>query len=251
MTAHSACWCQWSSRTPPGPRRMLTPEIVVEILKSSWVICRAQPPFWIRLGARLNEAQNCGMPLTSVAGGLRKLGSWPASPGSCGPGSVNALGLVTLTAPSGGRSGLPKTPAAWAAVVIAANPPAASIARRERFAVIISLVLSTNSSKRCFWVSFMTRDYRFRFLTQSSKIILRIRNLPNYLLLVLRMEELSLYPKAYVGGALYPQPANQRHRGDSRLSSLPHGSNFHLQSNRRLKQRRDERGGVGKVSACT
>src|SRR5271168_1160172 len=49
---------------------MLTPEIVVEILKSSWVICRAQPPFWIRLGARLNEAQNCGMPLTSVAGGL-------------------------------------------------------------------------------------------------------------------------------------------------------------------------------------
>src|SRR5271166_2176953 len=157
---------------------MLTPAIVVEILKSSSVICRAQPPFWMRLGARLNEAQNCGMPLTSVAGGLRKLGSWPASPGSCGPGSVNALGLVTLTAPSGGRSGLPKTPAAWAAAVIAANPPAASIARRERFAVIISLVLSTNASKRCFWVSFMTRDYRFHFLTQSSKTMMRIRDLP-------------------------------------------------------------------------
>ena len=55
--------------TPPGPSRMLTPAIVVEILKSSWVICRAQPPFWIRLGARLNDVQNCGMPLTSVAGG--------------------------------------------------------------------------------------------------------------------------------------------------------------------------------------
>ena len=36
----------------------------------------------------------------------------------------------------------------------------------------------------------------------------------NYLLLVLRIVELSLYPGAYVGGALYPQPANQRHRGD-------------------------------------
>ena len=30
-TAHSACWCQWSLRTPPGPRRMLTPAMVVEI----------------------------------------------------------------------------------------------------------------------------------------------------------------------------------------------------------------------------
>src|ERR1700720_2473548 len=34
-TAHSACWCQWSSRTPPAPRRMFTPAIVVEIAKSS------------------------------------------------------------------------------------------------------------------------------------------------------------------------------------------------------------------------
>ena len=149
---------------------MLTPAMVVEMWKSSRVICRAQPPFWMRLGARLNEAQNCGMPLTSVAGGLRKLGSWPASPGSCGPGSVNALGLVTLTAPSGGRSGLPKPPAARAAAVRAANPPAASIARRERFALIISLVISTHASKGCFGVSFMTRDYQFHSLPQSSKV---------------------------------------------------------------------------------
>src|SRR6202030_2952431 len=135
---------------------MLTPAMVVEMWKSSRVICRAQPPFWMRLGARLNEAQNCGMPLTSVAGGLRKLGSWPASPGSCGPGSVNALGLVTLTAPSGGRSGLPKPLAARAAAVRAADPPAANIARRERFALIISLVISTHGSTGCFGVSFMT-----------------------------------------------------------------------------------------------
>src|ERR1700719_4225494 len=59
---------------------MLTPEIVVEILKSSSVICRAQPPFWIRFGARLNDVQNCGMPLMSVAGGVRDAGSFAARP---------------------------------------------------------------------------------------------------------------------------------------------------------------------------
>src|SRR6516165_6486694 len=105
----------------------------------------------MRLGTRLNDVQNCGMPLTSVAGGLRKLGSLLARPGFCGPGSVSAFGLVTLTAPSGGRSGLPKPPAARAAAVSAANPPAASIVRRERFALIISLVISTRVSKGCFW----------------------------------------------------------------------------------------------------
>ena len=34
---------------------MLTPAIVVEILKSSWVICRAQPPFWIRFGSKIER----------------------------------------------------------------------------------------------------------------------------------------------------------------------------------------------------
>src|SRR3984957_17292870 len=113
---------------------MLTPEIVVEILKSSWVICRAQPPFWIRLGARLNDVQNCGMPLTSVAGGLRKAGWLPAKPGSWGPGSVSALGLVTLTAPSAGSSGLPNV-AAFAADAVVTTAPAALAAsslRREK-----------------------------------------------------------------------------------------------------------------------
>ena len=31
MIAHSACWCQCSSRMPPAESRMLTPEISVEI----------------------------------------------------------------------------------------------------------------------------------------------------------------------------------------------------------------------------
>src|ERR1700732_2250397 len=106
---------------------MLTPAIVVEILKSSWVICRAQPPFWIRLGARLNEAQNCGMPLTSVAGGLTKAGSLRARLGSCGPGSVRAFELAALTAPSAGSSGLPKLAARAVAADI--TVPAAAVAR--------------------------------------------------------------------------------------------------------------------------
>jgi hypothetical protein len=59
-------------------------------------------PFWIRFDARLNDDQNCGMPFTSVAGALRNDGSLIARDGSCGPGSVSALGLVTLTAPSAG-----------------------------------------------------------------------------------------------------------------------------------------------------
>src|ERR1700757_1690128 len=107
---------------------MFTPEIVVEILKSSAVICRAQPPFWIRFGARLNDDQNCGIPLTSVAGGLRNDGSLFARDGSCGPGSTSALGLVTLTVPSAGSSGLPNEAAraAVADVMMAPAAPAAS-----------------------------------------------------------------------------------------------------------------------------
>jgi len=35
---------------------MLTPEISSEIAKSACVTWRAQPPFWMRFGALLNEA---------------------------------------------------------------------------------------------------------------------------------------------------------------------------------------------------
>src|ERR1700744_6322386 len=98
------------------------------------------------------------MPFTSVAGGLRKVGSKPGRPGSCGPESVNALGFVTLTAPSAGRSGLPKPPAARAAAVSVAKPPAASIVRRERFALIMLLTISI---KGCCWGGFIARDYQF------------------------------------------------------------------------------------------
>src|ERR1700756_3616886 len=82
---------------------------------------------------------------------------------SCGPGSVNALGLVTLTAPSAGRSGLPKPPAARAAAVSVANPPAARMVRRERFALIMLLTVSI---KDCFRVGFMARDYQFSAFLQ-------------------------------------------------------------------------------------
>src|ERR1700751_769642 len=120
----------------------------------------------MRLGIRLKDAQNCGMPLTSVAGGLRKLGSKPARPGSCVPGSVKALGLVPLTAPSAGRSGLPKPPAARAAAVSVANPPAARIVRRERFALIMLFTIST---KDCFRGGFIARDYQFHGFPQCPR----------------------------------------------------------------------------------
>src|ERR1700730_4333753 len=69
MIAHSEAWCQCNSLIPPAVNRMLTPVIVSEIAKSCCVTCRAQPPFWTRFGALLNEAQSIGMPPTSVAGG--------------------------------------------------------------------------------------------------------------------------------------------------------------------------------------
>src|SRR5438045_2845661 len=107
MNAHSAKTCQCSSRTPPAVSRMLTPAMVSEIWKSACVTCRAQPPFWIRFGALLNDAQNCGRSPTSVAGGDDAAGNWSASTGLCGPGSVTLAGFVALTAPCGGSSGLP------------------------------------------------------------------------------------------------------------------------------------------------
>src|SRR2546423_15309814 len=69
MIAHSAAWCQCNSLMPPAVKRMLTPVIVFEIAKSACVTWRAQPPFWMRFGALLKDAQSIGMPPTSVAGG--------------------------------------------------------------------------------------------------------------------------------------------------------------------------------------
>ena len=107
---------------------MFTPEISLEIAKSDCVTCRPQPPSWMRRGARLNEAQNCGMLPTSVGGGSRNVGMVLASAGSCGPGIVNASGLVTLTAPSGGRSGFPNEAAR---ATVAATATLAGSRRRE------------------------------------------------------------------------------------------------------------------------
>jgi hypothetical protein len=116
---------------PPLVSRMLTPAIVVEIWKSYWVTCRAQPPFWIRFAALLNDAQNCGRSFVEVAGGDTAAGNCSAIAGVCGPGSVKLAGFVALTAPVGGVSGLPnpcacafeRTDAAASPTAPAATPP--------------------------------------------------------------------------------------------------------------------------------
>src|SRR5712672_3999321 len=100
MIAHSAAWCQCNSLMPPAVKRMLTPAIVFEIAKSACVTWRAQPPFWMRFDALLNEAQGSGMLPTSVAGVDCGEGNWLASAGFCGPGSVMLAGLsFALIAP--------------------------------------------------------------------------------------------------------------------------------------------------------
>src|SRR5260221_13316454 len=81
--------------------------MVSEIWKSACVTGRAQPPFWIRFGALLKDAQNCGISPTSVAGGDDAAGNWSASTGLCGPGSVRLAGFFAFTAPCGGWSGVP------------------------------------------------------------------------------------------------------------------------------------------------
>src|SRR5260370_13289573 len=91
----------------PAVSRISTPEIVVAIWKSACVTCRAQPPFWIRFGALLNDAQNCGMSFVLVAGGEDAAGNWSAIAGLCGPGSVRLAGFCALIAPCCGSSGLP------------------------------------------------------------------------------------------------------------------------------------------------
>src|SRR5258707_7531120 len=115
---------------PPAVSRMLTPDISFEIAKSSTVTWRAQPPFWMRFGALLKEAQSIAMPPTSVAGGNGAEGTWLPMAGLCGPGSARFPGALPLIAPCGGRSGLPKEAARAAVAVITA--PAADTASMSR-----------------------------------------------------------------------------------------------------------------------
>src|SRR5882757_7022900 len=132
MYAHSDARCQCSSRMPPAVSRMLTPEISSEMAKSACVTWRAQPPFWMRRGELLNDAQFCCRPPTSVAGGDTADGNWPAIAGFCGPGSTKLRGFWALIAPCGGRSGLPKVCAFTLAAAPASKPPAADAASRAR-----------------------------------------------------------------------------------------------------------------------
>src|SRR5689334_8213921 len=117
---------------PPAVSRMLTQEIASESAKSACVTWRAQPPFWMRLEALLKEAQFCGRPPTSVAGGDTADGNWLARAGFCGPGSLRLRGFWALIAPCGGRSGLPKVCALTLAAAPASKPPAADAASRAR-----------------------------------------------------------------------------------------------------------------------
>src|ERR1700758_886943 len=115
---------------------MLTPEISLEIAKSSTVTWRAQPPFWTRLGALLNEAQSIGIPPTSVAGGNCAEGNCLPSASLCGPGSTRLPGPLALMAPCGGWYGLPKEAARAAlAVTIAPAAETASISRLENMRI--------------------------------------------------------------------------------------------------------------------
>jgi hypothetical protein len=71
------------------------------------------------------------MSLTSVAGGDDAAGNWSAIAGLCGPGSVRLAGFFALTAPCGGRSGLPNEAARAPAerTDAAAIPPAPAPSR--------------------------------------------------------------------------------------------------------------------------
>src|SRR5256885_6798428 len=99
MIAHSAAWCQCNSLMPPAVKRMLTPVIVFEIAKSACVTWRAQPPFWMRFGALLKDAQSIGMPPTSVAGGGCAGGKWVAMASLFGAGSLGFSGAFAFAAP--------------------------------------------------------------------------------------------------------------------------------------------------------
>src|SRR5208283_2285283 len=90
----------------------------------------------MRLGALLNDAQNCGRSPTSVAGGDCAAGNWLAKTSLCGPGSVVLAGFVALTAPCGGSSGLPKE-AARPEFAAAAIAPAAVAVRTFRLEIMI------------------------------------------------------------------------------------------------------------------
>jgi hypothetical protein len=115
---------------------MLTPEMVSEIAKSSCVTWRAQPPFWMRLGALLNDAQNCGKSPTSVGGGDCGEGNWLAKARLWGPGSVTPAGFLALIAPCGGSSGLPNE-AGRAALDAETIAPAAVAVRMLRLEIIV------------------------------------------------------------------------------------------------------------------
>src|SRR5258708_24834332 len=104
---------------------MFTPAISSEIWKSYCVTCRAQPPFWMRRGALLNDAQNIGRSPTFVGGGEKAPGNWFVITGLLGPGSVRLEGFpCVLIPPRGGSSRLPNEGATPRAAATTPPPPA-------------------------------------------------------------------------------------------------------------------------------
>src|SRR3977135_343644 len=149
MNAHSAKTCQCSSRTPPAVSRGVTPALVSEIWKSPCVPWRAQRPFWMRFGALLNDAQNCGRSPTSVGGGEDAAGNRSARAGLCGPGAVTLAGFFAFNAPCGGSSGLPNEDArASAERTDAAASPAAPAPNRLRLVTSTTTISTEQQSSK-------------------------------------------------------------------------------------------------------
>src|ERR1700730_2600623 len=81
----------------------------------------------MRLGALLNDDQNCGRSPTSVGGGDCAEGNWVANTRSWGPGSVRLSRFLALIAPCGGSSGLPKELARAVVTAVAIAPAAVAV----------------------------------------------------------------------------------------------------------------------------
>ena len=109
--------------------------MVSEIAKCACVTWRAQPPFGMRFGALLNDAQNCGRSPTSVGGGDCAEGNWLPNTRFRGPGSLVLAAFLALIAPSGGSSGSPKD-AARELVAAVTNAPVAVAVSMFRLEII-------------------------------------------------------------------------------------------------------------------
>src|SRR5258708_10200594 len=92
---------------PPAVSRMLTPEISSAIAKSACVTWRAQPPFWMRFEALLNDAQFCGRPPPAGARGGFAAGNLAGRAGVFWPRAPPPRGVLAVVAACRGRVAVP------------------------------------------------------------------------------------------------------------------------------------------------